>query len=73
MEESGVAENFGAEVSRQIVRRAEVNIPTDDVAEFEDHLTKSEHAGRSAGVKLHEHVNVAVGAEVVSQDASIKR
>lgn len=66
-------QNIRAEVLGKIEGRAEIHLPPDHFFKFKDHAAEAKHAWCASRLKLHEEINIAVGAEVVAEHAAEDR
>ncbi len=70
MQQSRLAHDLFAEISREISRCLQINRATEDARELKLQAGERDAANRSAWEKLDEHIYITLGREVLPQDAA---
>ncbi len=73
MEHTRITHDIRPEVTRKIKRCAKVHGAADHRGQFENEAAEAEHARRAPRLKLDKHIDIALGREVVAEDAAKER
>lgn len=64
IERPGLLDHGGAEVSAQVLGRAQVHPAPDELLEFEFDGGEPQQSGRATWLELHQQVEIAVGTQL---------